>query len=201
MLKSTQLIRLATLPACADVEFLARNDRVREFPEVRQLNAAATMSWESQLAALLQRLSTAQRELLSLLATKRKLIVERNHQALASLAAREQQLGEELQACHAERERMLAAADAEGLPHDSLAELSDALPGAAARRLGDSVAEARKQAHLIRHECLTQWVAVQRTVLHLSQLLEIIATGGRQQPTYGKDRAVQRGGALIDQAV
>ncbi len=159
------------------------------------------MSWETQLAALLQRLSTAQRELLSLLATKRTLIVERNHQALASLASREQQLGEELQACHAERERMLAAANAEGLPHQSLAKLSGAIPAAASRRIGESVSQARQQAHLIRHECLTQWVAVQRTVLHLSQLLEIIATGGRQQPTYGKDRVVQRGGALIDQAV
>lgn len=168
---------------------------------VPPLNAASTASWETQLAALLQRLSTAQRELLSLLATKRKLIVERNHQALASLAAREQQLGEELQACHAERQRMLAAADAEGLPHESLADLSTALPGAASKQIGASVAEARRQAHLIRNECLTQWVAVQRTVLHLSQLLEIIATGGRQQPTYGRDRAVDRGGALIDQAV
>ncbi len=44
-------------------------------------------------------------------------------------------------------------------------------------------------------------VAAQRTVLHLSQLLEIIATGGRAQPTYGKGRSADCGGALLDQAV
>jgi hypothetical protein len=96
---------------------------------------------------------------------------------------------------------MLAAADAEGLPHQSLAELSAALPGRSPRQLEGSVAEARERARLIRHECLTQWVAVQRTVLHLAQMLEIIATGGRSQPTYGKGRSPERGGALIDQAV
>jgi hypothetical protein len=42
---------------------------------------------------------------------------------------------------------------------------------------------------------------VQRTVLHLSQMLEIIATGGRTQPTYGNSPRAHRGGSLIDQAV
>jgi hypothetical protein len=157
--------------------------------------------WESQLASLLERLSTAQRELLSLLASKREFIVRRDHQGLRNLAEREKQLSDELQSCHVERERMLASANAEGLPHDSLADLTAALPGRASRKLGGAVAEARDRARLIRHECLTQWVAVQRTVLHLSQMLEIIATGGRVAPTYGKGRSPERGGALIDQAV
>jgi hypothetical protein len=158
-------------------------------------------AWEPELAALLARLSAAQRELLSLLATKRELLVRRDHQGLAALAPREQQLGDELRACLKEREGLLAAADAAGLPHGNLADLATALPGAASRRLERSVAEARHHSHLIRHECLTQWVVVQRTVLHLAQMLEIIATGGRSQPTYGKGRPVERGGALIDQAV
>jgi hypothetical protein len=165
------------------------------------VSATATTTWETQLATLLERLSAAQRELLSLLATKRDLLVRRDHRGLAALAAREQQLGEELQACHAERQRMLAEADAAGLPHASLADLTTGLPHRAAEGLNSSVGEAREQARLIRHECLTQWVAIQRTVLHLAQMLEIIATGGRAQPTYGKGRGLDRGGALIDQAV
>ena len=159
------------------------------------------MSLESQLAALLERLSAAQRELLSLLETKRQLLVQRDHAGLSSLASREQQLAEELQACQTAREQMLSAAESEGLPHTSLAELSAALPEKASRQLGKSVEDARQRSRLIRHECLTQWVAVQRTVLHLAQMLEIIATGGRSQPTYGKGQPADRGGALIDQAV
>ncbi len=166
------------------------------------MTSLATTSWESQLAGLLERLSAAQRELLALLARKRELLVRRDHQGLAALADRETHLSEELQACHAQRQQMLAAADAEGFPHESLADLAAALPASASRgKLSGGVAEAREQARLIRHECLTQWVAVQRTVLHLAQMLEIIATRGRSQPTYGKGQILERGGALMDQAV
>ena len=162
---------------------------------------ASAINWESELAALLERVSAAQRELLSLLATKRDLIVERDHQSLSALATREGELAAELQACQQCRQELLARADAEGLPGGSLSELSAALPKNAAGSLGAPVAEAQHRARLIRHECLSQWVAVQRTVLHLSQMLEIIATGGRPQPTYGKGRVPERGGALMDQAV
>lgn len=161
----------------------------------------ANASRETELAALLARLSTAQHELLSLLAAKRDLIVHRDYAGLAALAAREEQLGDELRACLEERERLLAGASAEGLPHGSLADLSAAMPPESGAAIGGAVAAARQRAHLIRHECLAQWVAVQRTVLHLAQMLEIIATGGRTAPTYGKGPRASNGGALIDQAV
>jgi hypothetical protein len=158
------------------------------------------INWESELAVLLERLSAAQRELLSLLAEKRQLLVSRDHQSLASLAPREEELAVELQACHQRRQELLAQANAAGLPSDSLGELSASLPRKAAVALQKPVDEARDRARLIRHECLSQWVAVQRTVLHLSQMLEIIATGGRPQPTYGNGKGAQRSGSLMDQA-
>jgi FlgN protein len=163
--------------------------------------ATSTGNWETELGALLERLSAAQQELLALLTTKRELIVLRDHAALASLAIREARLGDELRACHADRQRLLAQADADGLPRQSLADLSAALPRSAAQRLDPPIAEARRRAQLIRHECLAQWVTMQRTVLHLSQMLEIIATGGRSQPTYGKGGGLETSGALMDQAV
>lgn len=158
-------------------------------------------TWESDLVGLLDRLSAAQRELLALLAMKREMIIHRDMAALAALAPREEELAVALTACQEERQQLLARADAEGLPSESLGKLAASLPKGAATRLDRPVADARRQAHLVRHECLTQWVAVQRTVLHLSQMLEIIATGGRQAPTYGNGRASECGGALIDQAV
>lgn len=163
--------------------------------------ASPEVNWEIEVASLLEQLSAAQRELLALLATKRQLIVDRNHQALAELAPREQELGAELLACQERRLQLLELADAAGLPGKNLQQLSAALPQRAADSLRQPVAEAQERARLIRHECLTQWVAVQRTVLHLSQMLEIIATGGRPQPTYGNGRVSQRGGSLMDQAV
>jgi len=164
-------------------------------------SSTQAINWESELAALLERLSAAQRELLSLLAAKRELIIRRDHQSLAALSQREGELATELGACQQRRHELLSQADAAGLPGGSLTDLSAALPKTAATTLRGPIAEASDRARLIRHECLAQWVAVQRTVLHLSQMLEIIATGGRSQPTYGKGRGAERGGALIDQAV
>jgi hypothetical protein len=165
------------------------------------MNTTEDINWESELAGLLSRLSAAQRELLSLLSNKRELIVQRDHQGLAMLAAKEGELAAELQACQERRQQLLAEADRAGMPVASLAELSNVLPKRAGNALRGPVEEARNRARLIRHECLTQWVAVQRTVLHLSQILEIIATGGRTQPTYGNGRALERSGSLMDQAV
>ena len=54
---------------------------------------------------------------------------------------------------------------------------------------------------LLQHHSLTNWVLVQKTLIHLSQLLEIIATGGRLQPTYSRDEAVRPPGALVDREV
>ena len=145
--------------------------------------------------------AAAQRELLSLLATKRDLSVQRDHQGLAMLAQRERSSA---RSC---APATPSASDCwrRPTPRDCRTSRSRTsrrrCPHVGPSRWAIRSSAAREQARLIRHECLTQWVAVQRTVLHLAQMLEIIATGGRAQPTYGKGRSVERGGALIDQAV
>jgi len=53
---------------------------------------------------------------------------------------------------------------------------------------------------LLQHHSLVNWVVIQRTLLHLSQMLEIIATGGRLQPTYGKGESSTASGTLMDWA-
>jgi hypothetical protein len=162
--------------------------------------------WESQLASLLAELSGAQEELLSLLAHKQQYIISGDHHGLAGLREDEQRLGARLQACHDRRQQLLERADQQGLPAQSLVTLHGALPagtlgGPGHEALGAGLQSARQRAQLIRHECLAQWVAVQRSVLHLSHLLEIIATGGRAEPTYGNKDQAGPSGSLMDQAV
>jgi hypothetical protein len=60
--------------------------------------------------------------------------------------------------------------------------------------------EAADRSRLLQHQSLTNWVLVQRTLLHLSQMIEIIATGGRPKPTYEKGPGSNSGGALVDRA-
>ncbi|MGI9429747.1 MAG: flagellar export chaperone FlgN [Bythopirellula sp.] len=157
--------------------------------------------WESELAELLDRLAASQQNLLGLLAQKHELLLKRDHSGLAALAPQEQQLSADLQACHEQRQLLLERAADAGLPADSIRSLTQALAPEQTQALQGPLEESQQRSHLLRHQSLSQWVVIQRTVLHLSQMLEIIATGGQLQPTYGKDGSASTSGSLMDQAV
>ncbi len=157
--------------------------------------------WESELAELLNRLSTAQQQLLSLLSRKHDLLAHRNHEGLAELAPEEEALCAELQSCHEQRQHLLEQAELAGLPSDSIQALAKALPQEETQTLRQPLQESIERSRLLRHQSIAQWVVVQRTLLHLSHLLEIFATGGQTQPTYREGGVTESSGALMDQAI
>ena len=159
------------------------------------------INWTTELAELLGRLSETQKQLLTLLANKRELLMKRDHQGLAALAVDEQSLCKELQACHDRRQQLLEQAAKEGLPADSIQALATSLPEKQAQQLNEGLEQSVERSRLLRHESIAQWVVVQRTMLHLAHILEIFATGGQSQPTYGKGGATENSGSLMDQAV
>jgi hypothetical protein len=156
--------------------------------------------WETELAELLSRLSNAQQQLLALLTKKGDLLTRRDHQGLAALMPEEESLCGELQACYQRRQELLTDAEAAGLPSDSIQSLAGALPSETAKPFEKPLQESAERSRLLRHHSITQWVVVQRTLLHLSHMLEIIATGGQSKPTYGNGDASNSSGALMDRA-
>jgi hypothetical protein len=157
-------------------------------------------SYEGEIGALLAELADVQSALLTVLGEKRKLLMAGNVDALTVIGAREEELAVRLQACHERRQQLLARADAEGMPADSIQSLSNQLPESGRRNVQASIREAANRSQLLRHQSLTNWVVVQRSLLHLSQMIEIIATGGRPKPTYDKGSGTQSGGSLVDRA-
>ena len=157
-------------------------------------------AWESELAAFLTDLSAVQEESLEILTRKRQLLVEADMEGLAEIAGREQALIKRLQQSLKTREELLERAAAEGLPADSLRSLATALPDRQKGPLADQLDQATGRARLLKHHALTNWVVVQRTLIHLSQMLDIIATGGQMQPTYDRKDSVEASGALVDRA-
>jgi hypothetical protein len=157
-------------------------------------------NWEIDIGGLLSELADIQSALLETLHEKRRMIAANDHASLASIAVREQSLIERLQACHDRRQQLLARAEAEGMPADSICSLSNRLPADRRGRVRASIREAADRSRLLQHQSLTNWVLVQRTLLHLSQMIEIIATGGRSRPTYGKGSDRAPSGALVDRA-
>ncbi len=164
-----------------------------------------TMSspWDAELADLLQSLSATQTDLLALLNEKRALLTSGNAGGLLDLQPREEQLVVRLQACHDRRAELLERARLEGLPSDSIRSLAHALPKSQRQDLQSQVRESAARSQLLQHQSLANWVVVQRTLLHLSQVLEILATGGRSRPTYGSSDGVtyaSSGGSFVDRA-
>src|SRR3954449_7578037 len=157
-------------------------------------------SYEGEIGALLAELADVQSALLNVLTEKRASLMASDVDALTAIGSREEELAVRLQACHERRQQLLARADAEGLPADSIQSLSDRLPESRRKNVQASIREAANRSQLLRHQSLTNWVVVQRSLLHLSQLIEIIATGGRPKPTYDKGPGYHSGGALVDRA-
>ena len=158
-------------------------------------------AWESELARFLTDLSAVQDESLEILTRKRQLLVAADIEGMAEVAKREQGLIEKLQECLKRREKLLERAAEQGLPSDSIRSLTVTLPEHEKCELTDRLNQAAGRARLLQHHALTNWVLVQRTLIHLSQMLEIIATGGQMQPTYEKKDSVEASGALVDRAV
>ena len=163
--------------------------------------ARVEADWAGEIAGLLSMLSTTQGEVLDLLTEKRRLLLASDGDGLAALAPREEEIAVKLAACHQRRSELLSRAADDGLPSASIQSLSASLPREQSRQLKPRIRESRAQARLLQHQSLTNWVLVQRTVLHLSQILELIATGGRLQPTYGKGAPATSTGSLLDQAI
>jgi len=157
-------------------------------------------SWESELARLLAELLALQDDLLAILSRKRALLLAADAVGLSAVALEEQALIDRLQQWVGSREQLLARAGQEGLPRASLRALTEALPRSQRDPLNERMQVVRSRARLLIHQALTNWVVVQRTLIHLSQMLEIIATGGRLQPTYGGGGPDQASGALVDRA-
>jgi hypothetical protein len=177
-------------------------------------------AWDTELASLLSELSIVQDDLLDVLSEKRRLMVASDGPGMLALEQREASLANRLQQCADRRETLLQRANQQGLPSSSIRALAEAIPADAVSGdgegdeeqaikekravLGKQAKAASLRARLLQHESLTNWVLAQRTLLHLSQILEIVATGGVEKPTYSQGQTSTEicavAGAIVDRA-
>jgi flagellar biosynthesis/type III secretory pathway chaperone len=160
---------------------------------------AASLDFEAEISALLDELSSVQSELLDVLQEKRHALAAADLPLLGKLQPREESLAERLLLCQQRRSELLAAAGEEGLPNENVAKLATRVSRGKPGALGQRVKETSSRLRILQHESLANWVLAQRSLLHVSQLLEIIATGGRMQPTYGDKESVHARGSLVNQ--
>jgi flagellar biosynthesis/type III secretory pathway chaperone len=163
--------------------------------------ASVQPDWEGELTALLDDLSSVQDELFQVLAAKRERLAQADAPGMEELQLREEEVCQRLEQCHERRRQLLAQADRCGLPNDSMAVLAANVGGQTNDKLGKQVKQVASNMRLLQNQSLTNWVLAQRALLHVSQLLEIIATGGRMQPTYGDKDSLHSRGSLVDHEI
>lgn len=159
----------------------------------------AELSWEDRIAELLGELSQVQSDLLQVLGAKSGAMASGDHEVLHHCTTREVELLARLEACHEHRQRLLEAARQEGLPADSVEHLASSIEGPRRHELRQEVTDTRRRMRLLQHQCLTNWVVTQRNLIHLSQMIEIVATGGRMQSTYGGETPQSASAGFVDQ--
>ena len=163
------------------------------------ITSPTTPDFDSQISGLLDELASVQTELLEVLNEKRRALVAADIVQLGELQPREERLAARLAECSQRRSELLEAAQCAGLPSESVGKLAVRASSGNSSKLGGRVKEAAHRMRLLQHQSLTNWVLAQRSVLHVAQLLEIIATGGRMQPTYGDKESVHARGSLVNQ--
>jgi flagellar biosynthesis/type III secretory pathway chaperone len=156
------------------------------------------LDFEAEIGALLDDLSAVQSELLQALDQKRRALATADMAKLNDLQPQEERLAARLAECQDRRAALLAAAKESGLPGDNVAKLATRAGGGKSSKLGSRVKETAARMRILQHHSLANWVLAQRSLLHVSQLLEIIATGGRMQPTYGDRESVYARGSLVN---
>jgi len=160
--------------------------------------SASAHGLEDDVADLLVNLTRVQEDLLEVLREKRELMIQCDSDGMRALQPREETVNGQLQQLYEQRGDLLQRATQQGIRADTLRKLASHLPHPDEKELEDQIQDVSDRMRLLQHESLTNWVLAQRSLLHVSQLLEIVATGGRLQPTYGKGQPVATSGALVD---
>jgi hypothetical protein len=157
-------------------------------------------AWQGAAEEFLRDLIAAQEGLLAELAKRRQRPVG-SEQDEPGVAPAEEALLERLEHCRQRRAELLEAAAKAGLPaHTLRAAVASIADRAAARRLQALSEQAQAAGRRVRLEGITHWMLAQRSLAHVGQLLEILATGAPQPPTYGNGAVSTARGGLLDEA-
>ena len=162
--------------------------------------AATVPTREEELSAYLADLTNVQHELLRVLNEKRQKMAVLDIAGLEALQPEAEALSQRLAGCQQRRAELLEQAARDGHSATNLRELARSLAAPAAQALAPEITAATTQVQRLREQSLTNWIVAQRTLLHVAEMLQILATGGRLQPTYGPENAVHTGGSLFSDA-
>ena len=133
---------------------------------------------------------------------KRAAIRQANGPGLDRLTTIEETLVADLQVHLRRREQILQQARQLGLPADSLSSVVRTLDEPLRERLIAQIEETRRVADANRRESWILWIVCKQSLRFFTDVLELIANGGRRAPIYlarpGAVAELSTGGSLLD---
>ena len=153
---------------------------------------------KTKIIEFLKQLAKAQEKTLKILQEKHTLLVKPSPTGLSEIAAKESDTLDQLRLTLEKREEILQEAHNEGIDADSIQILCEKLfpKNFEVRKLLDI---AQNQCRQLRFLALTNWTVSQKSMIHLSQILELIETRGQGKTTYKPTKGSEsNGGGLVD---
>jgi hypothetical protein len=157
----------------------------------------------SAVADYLDEYLDVQQALLDVMTAKLDVKTKRSLEEARALDAQEAVLVERLQVCVEKRQGLLADPELNAAGEPTLKRIVESV-ASSNEDAGDATIfrrfdAAEKNNRELRMRSVSAWVLAQRSVVHWSQMLEIVAAQGQNVPTYKRDRKLRSRGALIDQ--
>ncbi|MDR3197725.1 MAG: flagellar protein FlgN [Planctomycetaceae bacterium] len=156
---------------------------------------------EQEVVAFLNQLAMVQEKILDVLKRKQILLVKPDKESLAAITAEEELTLLLLQQTLDYREKILESAKKQEHNADSIRILCEQIfpkPNNEWRLLVDAAQNRNRQ---IRYLALANWTVSQKSLIHLTQILEIIETRGQGKTTYEPQKGKKpysSGGGFVD---
>ena len=153
---------------------------------------------KTDLIDFLNRLIETQKQMLAVLHRQQAVLVRPEKEAMALVTADEEVVREKMQQVFSRREELLTAARLQNISGDSIEQLCEHFFPRNIE-VQKKLDEARHRRDQIRLLAYTNWTMSRKSMIHLSQILELLETRGQGKTTYHpQSKSVTSRGTSVD---
>ena len=138
---------------------------------------------KTDLLDFLKQLVEAQNQMFAILHKKQAILVRPEKEAMALISVEEEQILEKMRNTLERREELLTAARLQNIPGDSIEQLCGHFfsRNLEVQKLLDEAKQRTQQIDLLAY---TNWTMTRKSLIHISQILELLETRGQGKTTY-----------------
>ena len=152
---------------------------------------------KTEILNFLHQLIETQSQMIAVLYEQQKVLVRPEKEAMATVTTKEKEAIETMQCVLNRREELLTAARLQNISGDTIEQLCEHFfpRNLEVHKL---LGEAKHRTHQIRLLAYTNWTMSRKSMIHVSQILELLETQGQGKTTYQRSQTNTSGGGFVD---